>query len=208
MRIISSLLIGLGLTLAACSAPDAPSKTEPASELAKTSAWQLRGDASRLEFISVKKGAIVETHSFTDLSGTITPDGSAVILVNLSSVETNIDIRNARMKQFLFETDTSPSAIIKARLDPAQFAFMKIGARKDIEIPVNISMHGHNDVMDIAMVVTRLGDNKALVESRSPVIIDADTYGFGPGIAKLQELAKLPSITPEVPVMFSLMFER
>jgi len=208
MRLFSILVIGFGLTLSACSASEAPSKTETVTESVNAKNWELRGTESRLEFISVKKGAIVETHSFADLSGTVLPDGSAVITINLDSVETNIDIRNARMKQFLFETDKSPRAMIKAQLDPAAFAFMSTGERKNIDIPVTISLNQQSDVMDIGMVVTRLGDNKVVVDSRTPVIIDTDKFNFAPGILKLQELAKLPSITPEIPVMFSLVFER
>lgn len=211
MRIFTFLLIFLGLTLSACGSSEAQPKADaqsPTTKVAKTKAWKLLGAESRLEFISVKKGTIVEIHSFTNLSGMVLPDGGAVILVKLDSVETNIDIRNQRMKKHLFETDTLVSIMIKAQLDPAAFAIMAVGERKIIEIPVGISMHGHNDVMDIAMVVTRLGDNKVVVDSRTPVIIDADTFGFGDGILKLQELAKLNVIAPEVPVMFSLVFER
>ncbi|MCF6275185.1 MAG: YceI family protein [Robiginitomaculum sp.] len=211
MRMVSFLLVFIGLTLSACGAPDTQSKANsqsPATEVQNAEAWTLLGAESRLEFISVKKGTIAETNSFTDLSGTVLPDGSAVILIKLDSVETNIGIRNKRMKKHLFETNEFASATIKTQLDFAQFASMAIGERKIIEIPVNISMHGHDDEIDITVVVTRLSDNKVVVDSRTPIILDADKFGFGAGIAKLQELAKLNIIAPEVPVMFSLVFER
>ncbi|MCF6220076.1 MAG: YceI family protein [Robiginitomaculum sp.] len=209
MRVFTFLLVVLGFSLSACGAPDRPSKVNaqsPATETTQAKTWQLRGSESQLGFISVKKGTIVETNSFTDFNGTVLPDGGATIVVKLDSVETNIGIRNKRMKEHLFEIDKFPSVVIKAQLDLTQFSSLSVGERKDIEIPINISLHGHNDVMDIAMVVTRLGDNKIVVDSRTPVIIDADTFGFGAGIAKLQELAKLNVIAPEIPVMFSLVF--
>jgi len=56
--------------------------------------------------------------------------------------------------------------------------------------------------------VTRLGPNKVLVSSAAPVYVHADDFGLQSGVDKLQELAKLSSITPVVPVSFSLMFER
>lgn len=211
MRMISFLLVFLGLTLSACGVPDTQSNANsqaPAAATPYAKTWALLGAESRLNFISIKKGTIIETNSFTDLSGTVLPDGGATIMVKLDSVETNIGIRNKRMKEHLFETDKFANVTIKAQLDLTQFASLSVGERKDIEIPVNINMHGHNNVVDIAVVVTRLATNKVVVDSRTPITLDADTFGFGAGIQKLQELAKLNIIAPEVPVMFSLVFEQ
>ncbi len=216
MRLISFFLVLLGLMLPACGAPDTRPKADAHLPIAedikaedvKTKTWNLRRSESRLEFISVKNGTIVEINRFTDLSGMVLPDGGATILIKLNSVETNIEIRDQRMKKYLFKTDKLVSITVKAQLGLTQFASMPIGTRKDIELRVGISMHGHNDVMDIALVVTRLGDNKVVVDSRTPIILDTDTFGFGDGIIKLQELANLDVIAPEVPIMFSLVFER
>lgn len=199
MRILKFFLIVLGLALASCGESEVVPNTAP---------WTLMNTKSRVEFISVKKGAIVETHSFGALKGTIDSDGKAVVTIVLDSVETNIDIRNQRMREYLFETKDYPTAAISVQLDKAGFAFMDIGERKHMDIPMSIDMHGKNNILEIALTVTRLGDNKVVIESRTPIILDIDTFGFQDGIEKLRELAKLPSITPEVPVMFSLVFER
>jgi hypothetical protein len=94
------------------------------------------------------------------------------------------------------------------QLDKAGFAFMGIGERKYMDIPMSINLHGKNDIVGVAVIVTRLGDNEVMVESQTPVILDIETFGFEGGVEKLRELANLPSITPEIPVMFSLVFER
>jgi YceI-like domain len=199
MRIFKIFLVVLGLSLTACGAPETVPDTSP---------WTLMNTKSRVEFISVKKGTIVETHSFGTLEGKVTTDGKAVVTIVLDSVETNIDIRNQRMREYLFETKEHPFAIITAQLDKADFAFMNIGDRLRISLPMRMDLHGKNDILDIALTVTRLSDNKIMVESQTPIILDIDTFGLQDGIEKLRELAKLPSITPEVPVMFSLVFER
>jgi len=199
MRLFKIFLIVLGLTLVACAEPEATPNTTP---------WKLVNAESHLEFISVKKGTIVETHSFGTLSGTVNIDGKAVVSIELDSVETNIGIRNERMREHLFETANNPFAVISAQLDKADFAFMAIGDRKHIDIPMRINLHGQNNPIDVALIVTRLGDNKIVVDSQTPFIVDVETFGLQDGVEKLRTLAKLPSITPEVPVMFSLVFER
>jgi hypothetical protein len=205
MRIFIFLLVFFGLSLAACSAPDSRTADTGA---ANTNPWTLTNAESRFEFISVKKGTIVETHSFGELSGTVESDGKARVKIMLDSVETNIDIRNERMRKYLFETDKTPTATFMVNIDMAMFASMAIGERKDISKTILIYMHDKAISLEVDLTVTRLGANKVAVESQTPVIFDTDRLGFGDGILKLQELAKLNIIAPEVPVMFSLVFER
>ena len=59
--------------------------------------WQLDSDASNLSFISIKNGTIVETHTFSTLSGEVGNDGNAAVIIALSSVQTLIPIRDERM---------------------------------------------------------------------------------------------------------------
>jgi len=203
MRIFKLFLVLFGVVLAACGAPESGVK-----EAENTAAWQLVNAKSRVEFISVKKGTIVEVNKFGKLSGTVDNNGKAQIIIALDSVETNIDIRNKRMREHLFETENYPIATISVQLDKAAFSLMDIGDRKNMDIPMHINLHGKNDTIGVAVIVTRLGDNKVMVESHTPVILDVETFGFEGGVEKLRELANLPSITPEIPVMFSLVFER
>lgn len=204
MRIFKLFLVFLGIALAACDAPETGSQTNALN----TTPWHLVNTESRIEFISVKKGTIVEIHNFGTLSGTINIDGQAVVSIALDSVETNIKIRNERMREHLFETKNYPLAVISAQLDKTGFAFMDIGDRKHMDVPMSMNIHGKNDIMGVALIVTRLGDDKVVVESQTPIVLDIETFGFQDGVEKLRALAKLPAITPEVPVMFSLVFER
>jgi hypothetical protein len=56
--------------------------------------------------------------------------------------------------------------------------------------------------------VTRLGANKARLDNKAPLLLDAEDFGYGAGLAKLQELAGLDSISPVVSITMSLTFER
>ena len=54
--------------------------------------WTLSPE-STLRFISTKNTNISEVHHFRSMSGSVTDDGKANVLINLTSVETGIPIR-------------------------------------------------------------------------------------------------------------------
>jgi len=68
--------------------------------------WQLDPGASSIKFQSVKNGSKVETSSFANFNGTLDENGLATLLVELNSVDTNVDLRNVRMR-FLFLRPTA-----------------------------------------------------------------------------------------------------
>jgi polyisoprenoid-binding protein YceI len=200
MRVIirNSILSG-GLLLAAC--------TQPAEEPLE-GAWTLNEAESRLAFTSVKAGEIAEAHGFGSLSGSISADGAASLVIDLASVATNIDIRDERMREVLFETGVYPSASVAAQIDPASFAGLAIGESNVQPVSAMLDLHGVQAPVETELSVTRIAAGKVKVETTAPIIVDAGTYGLTEGIAKLQELASLPGITSQVPVNFSLVFER
>lgn len=170
--------------------------------------WDLKADESHLSFVSVKAGDIAEVHSFKSLSGAVKQDGSAVLTVGLDSVATNIDIRDERMREFLFETGAYPNATVSLALDPAAFAGLGVGESLTQNVAAELSLHGLTEEIETTLVVTRLGSDTVMVNSLAPVIIQADSFGLLDGIEKLRELAGLPEITALAPVTFSLVFGR
>jgi len=200
MRILFVLGLFFVVFFGACSQQDSvPEATGP---------WHLLPSQSHVSFMSVKKGTMIEAHSFGKLSGAVGVDGITNISIALDSVETNIDIRNERMRTYLFETDKFPLAKISTKIDMAQFTAMTIGERTNISQTITVNMHGKTAGFDVGLIVTRLGVNKIAVDSQSPVVLDIESFAMQDGVDKLRELASLPSITPEVPVSFSLVFER
>lgn len=188
--------------LAACS--QAPAEPTTLTE----GSWTLNGEASELSYVTIKAGDIAEANSFEKLSGTVAKDGSARVEIDLASVETNIDIRNERMRDILFEVANNPTATVSAQLDPAAFAGLASGESTDVAMEGNLSLKGVDAPFTAAVTVTRVDDDRVLVVSDEPVLVDAGTLALTEGLAQLQELAALPSITPVTPVSFSLTFER
>jgi polyisoprenoid-binding protein YceI len=169
-------------------------------------AWQLDNKSSSLNFISVKKGTVAENHHFSALEGHIDKQGKVSIKVDLASVDTNIGIRDERLKKFVFETDKYTSAMFSAQLDKSILAKLDVGNSKTTAITGTLSFHGQEQEVTIDVSVSKLKANKLLVSTLKPFFVKADAYGVVAGINKLKELAALPSIDLVVPVSFSVTF--
>lgn len=190
------------LTLAACSqAPaEAPAVTG--------SAWTLDGATSELSYVTIKSGEIAETNSFETLSGDVSADGAATVTIDLASVSTGVDIRDERMRDIFFVVSDNPTASVTAQIDPASFEALAVGASAQTTLDGTLGLKGVEAPFQAEVTVTRAGPDKVIAVSDKPVIIEAARFELTEGLAELQELAGLPSITPVVPVTFSLTFTR
>jgi hypothetical protein len=167
--------------------------------------WTLDAAASRLSFISTKNASKAEVHYFREISGAVTDNGDARVEVLLDSVETAIPIRNERMREFLFETADFPSLTVTASVDPALLG--TAGAQSGA-VPVTVSLHGQAASYEAAVVVARAKDGSLTVATSEPIVVNAADFELGAGIAKLQELAGLDSISTAVPVSARLVFRQ
>ncbi|MEO0881242.1 MAG: YceI family protein [Pseudomonadota bacterium] len=193
----------------ACSAPDTPPPVAPpVVEAALSGPWTLSSDASALTYLSIKSGNVAEINSFGTVSGSVGEDGTAEISIDLNSVNTNVDIRNERMRTVFFETETYPTATATTSLDMEQFTNIDIGSSVEVPVRFDISLHGETAAYDFDASVTRLGVNKVLVDSNAPLILYPDDFNLIDGLGELQALAGLDAITPVVPVNVSFVFER
>ena len=202
MRVALGLGMAPFIALAACT--QAPAEPTPLIE----GAWSVDSDASTLSYVSVKSGEIAEANSISGLSGSVAPDGAATIEIDLSTVETGVDIRNERMRDLFFQVADYPTASVSATLDPAAFEALSVGESTVQPLKATLSVKGVEAPVETEVSVTRVAEDRVLAVSTSPVIIYADALELTGGLAQLQELAGLPSITPAVPVTFSLAFER
>jgi len=180
----------------------------PAGEAERTGDWALSPLESDISYVTIKNGNIGEVNTFRDISGTVTSGGKAEFTIALDSVDTNNETRDPRMKEFMFQTDQYPEAKVTADLNLTQFQSLAIGNSKSVSMPMTMDLHGIIEEREFDVFVTRLGANKVHVANKGVIVIDAEDFGFEAGLAKLQELAKLDSISPVVSVTVSLTFER
>ncbi len=168
--------------------------------------WSLINDESNISFASTKKSAISEVHHFKTISGTINEKGSLNISVDLSSVETNIPIRNERMTKMLFEVGQFANATLTTTFDSQKITAMKAGDVYLETLTFDASLHGMTQKIKTPVKFIMLSNNKLMLILDKPIVINASQFGLEKGIEQLKVIAKLPSISTSAPVTFSLTF--
>lgn len=147
--------------------------------------------------------SVTERHRFGSLAGGVDGAGAASVEIDLASVATGIDIRDERMREFLFETAEYPTATVTAQVPPDA---LEPGVHA---IPLELELDLHGAVQSLTVPVVVDADEKGLVVTAvEPILLDAAAFGLDTGIAKLAALAKLMHIPTTVPVSFSLEFDR
>jgi len=170
--------------------------------------WQLDNDNSWLNFVTVKKIDTAEQGRFKTIAGTVEENGQAKLKINLASVDTNIPVRDERIKKFLFQTTRFVEATLSAQLDMETINSLTIGNMQSLPILVELSLHGIKQNIKGHIVVTRLTEDKLLVVSQGVVFIKAAEFNLMQGIEILRQLASLPRISRVVPVSFILTFNK
>ena len=209
MKVMTSISAGLmALALVGCGQGQqnvGSASPTPLSEIAGS--WSLDGAASKIAFASIKVDELIETHYFPGLSGEISESGETVITIPLAEVETKIDLRNERMQSMFFETETYPEAEIRVSVDRAEFSNLAIGERLETEVEGTLSLHGVESYVYASVFVTRIADARVEVSTSEPVVVHVADFNLEAGLEALREVAGLTSITPAVPVTFSLVFD-
>ena len=111
--------------------------------------WTLTPEGSHLAYGTIKKDTVGEVNSFTNLSGQVSADGKAEIEIDLSSVETNIDIRNERMIEYVFRK--AGSATLTAEFDMEEISGLATGATAIVDAEAVLSLAGTQVEFDAEM---------------------------------------------------------
>lgn len=170
--------------------------------------WELVNDQSSLHYVSIKDTDAGEINSFKQLNGSVSANGAVSLSINLASVETGIPIRNERMQEMFFEVAKFAQANISGDVDLARVSELAVGDTYTDLITLKLSLHGVSNEVTSAVQITKLSQERMLVSSLEPVIVNAADYKFVDGIEKLREAAKLPAISMVVPVTYSLVFKQ
>ena len=169
--------------------------------------WRLDSEASTLGFSSVKNGSIVEPHLFKSVSGGVAASGEAHLDIDLASVDTMIPIRDQRMRDILFKVAEFPSARFETTVPLADIDAMDGGESRDISLKGTLSLHGQQVDTMASVRVSKTGSGDVIVTTTRPIVVSAASFGLVSGLSQLQEIAGLESITPMVPVSFTLVFK-
>lgn len=170
--------------------------------------WNLDPQKSSINFISIKKDSVAEVHRFRDVAGALMDSGEFMIDIDLTSVDTGIDIRDQRMQEHLFDVLNFPLATVNGRVASGTLDQMKQDEITPVEVELVVALHGKTVKTKALVNAVKLSADKLWVTSASPIIINASDFQMEPGVDKLKELAALPSISYAVPVVINLLFEK
>jgi len=171
---------------------------------AASPALKLDNDRSSLAFTTTKNGTVTEVHNFGQLTGAVDEKGIATVDIDLISVATGIDLRDERMREFLFETNEFGVATVTVDVNDILLSVKK-STSKTVSVTGKLSLHGLEQTITADVLVTR-GKKLWVISTVQPVLVKADDFNLGPGIEKLRELAGLTTISKIVPVSFVLTF--
>jgi polyisoprenoid-binding protein YceI len=174
--------------------------------MATAAEWDLDNAGSRLHFVSTKAGSVAEVHRFRQLSGSVSADGQVQVLIDVSSVDTGIEARDQRMRDMLFRASDFPTASLDASVDLAAVEALAPGEVTTLASEAVLRVLDRTTPLTVELSVARLAEDRLLVSSHRPLIVNAGPLGLDEGVERLREVAGLPSISPAVPVTFQLTF--
>ena len=137
-------------------------------------AWQLVSDKSQLSYTTTKvfpgaEKSAAENNRFAKLEGEVGDNGMAEVRILLDSVNTNVAIRDERMRNIVFQTEKFPAATVSAQV-PANV--LSEQGLHQIDLTLQLDLHGMQKSMTVpASVVNE--SNRIMVTSMSPVLVEA-----------------------------------
>jgi polyisoprenoid-binding protein YceI len=168
--------------------------------------WTLQPQ-STISFASIKNTNNFESHYFRDFDGLVTSAGAATVNIRLTSVDTGVAIRDERMRSMLFDVSAYPTAVLQMSVPKATLEAVSEGKTSDFEASGALALHGQRVPLKVHLIATPGSDGNIIVDTPTPLLINAASFMLTDGIDKLREIAKLDSIAYTVPVSVHLVFK-
>jgi polyisoprenoid-binding protein YceI len=159
--------------------------------------------SSRVGFVSIKNNSIGENNVFEQVTGSISEAGHVALSIDLTSVETGVGIRNERLQSMLFEVGKFPIALVQATLSASQLDALKACDNVSETVKVTVSLHGMS-VDKLAPLSVGVSEDGIRVTSTQPIVVTAKDFGLESGVAALQAIAGLNSISRSIPITVDL----
>ncbi len=170
--------------------------------------WTLDAANSNISYGTIKNSMIGESNTFKTISGTIDDNGHINIDIALATVDTQLELRDQRMRDIVFKVAENASAKLSGDMNLEAHQDQEIGTSRVIEATIGLELVGEKLEHDVMLVVTRLAENKVMVTPHGVMFIDADEYELLDAIEELRNLAGLDSIASVVPMSFYLTFTK
>jgi len=205
--IATSTIPSSSSSVALSSARSSATSSVNTSEVSTIGNWNLDPTASYLSFATTKNVNTVESHTFTGVSGSISSNGLATLVIDLNTVNTSNAVRDGRMRGLLFEVVSFPNATVTVNLNVNQISDIPVGGAAIQAIVASLDLHGVSGVINTRVSIQRLSATRIQVQSLSPVIVNAPDYALANGVEELRKAVNIESISTAVPVNFVLFYD-
>jgi polyisoprenoid-binding protein YceI len=166
--------------------------------------WSVNSAQSSLNFVSVKNDVVAETHSFKDLTGSLTEAGDFAVAIPAMSIDTMIPIRNERILEHVLTAKQYATINAKGKVDSKVLTGLKTGDSVVVDQALDLTLLTKTQSLTAKVKVTKVSDSQLVVTTVAPIMLDVTKFDLGAGVEKLRELAGLKAISPLVPTTFSL----
>ncbi len=167
--------------------------------------WQLATPSS-LTFTTTKNTHLVEINRFTRLDGYVKSSGEAKLQIDLASIDSNIAIRDERMKELLFNVAQFSRAELTTRIPESVLTEAQDGNIVLHELTGDLWLNGSRQPITVPVIIVPAVSGAFVISNTQPVLIQSDAFALTQGIQALRHIAALDSITEVVPVHFTLTF--
>ena len=176
--------------------------------MAVQAAWIINPSNSIIQFDSTKVlktgKKITESNTLSSVKGNIDQQGRFDIDIDLDSLETNIPIRNERVKKYLFHTERQRYAKIRGELSSKNLRLLNsFDVESTTTQSFTLNINGVQLPITGEFVFNHMGD-KTSIRSSKPIILSIQDLHAESGLYKLIRLAGLDTISFEVPVKVNL----
>ncbi|MGO1189246.1 MULTISPECIES: YceI family protein [Vibrio] len=169
--------------------------------------WKLDNQRSTLNFVTVKNSAVTEVHQFKKLSGFVDDNGQVTADIDLASVDTNIKIRDQRIRDMLFQVANYPEANLSAKLNIEPLKALKVGESMVMPVDFELALHDNVQRITAPVSVVALADGGLQVTTIESVVVYANKFDLDGGVKALQEVANLNAIAMGIPVNAQFVFK-
>lgn len=175
-------------------------------------AWRVDNSQSILNFVTTKApaqgvAAIEEVQTFKQIGGVVGDDGKLDFSVELGSVETNIPLRNERLKQMLFKVADNPTTVFTGTVDASRFKAMHVGTSADVDLNGQLTIGGQSKPLTASLRVDKLASGELRVSTGVPIIVNLTDYGLQDGVEALRTVMHLNVLASSAPVTFSVVLK-
>lgn len=175
-------------------------------------AWHVDSGQSTFSFMTAKAGtpgtsAIEEVQTFRQIDGSVGDDGKLVFDVELASVETNIGLRNDRIREILFKVADNPKAVFTGTVDARRLNALPAGSSVDMDVIGQLTLNGQSRSLAANVRVVKLASGALLVGTRVPLVVNLKDYGLQDGVEALRAVMNLDVLASAAPVSFSVLLK-